>query len=231
MRNVIVEWSGNRVLDQLSWRVLPGEHWLIRGPNGSGKSTLLEMITGDNPQVYSNDVWLFGRKRGTGETIWEIKERLGIVSYRLHLQYRAMNGLSLETVLVSGFHDSIGLYEAALENERAVARRWLSLCGFGGREEEAFGDLSYGEQRAVLIARAAIKRPLLLILDEPCHGLDEEHRARVLTLLQAIAERGVSTLLHVTHDPTEVLPCEQKILELRPGEKPMWRILDGLSRA
>ena len=230
MRDVTVEWSGRKVLDGLTWALNRGEHWLIRGPNGSGKTTFLELITGDNPQVFRNDVRLFGVKRGSGETIWEIKEKMGIVSYRLHTEYRALGEYPLETVLLSGLHDSIGLYCQCGEEERRLANQWLELCGFAARGEESFRDLSYGEQRAVLIARAAIKQPPILILDEPCHGLDESHRRLILTLLQAIAERGESTLLHVTHDPEEVLPCERHILELRPGESPMYRILDSTAR-
>ena len=230
MRGVTVEWSGRKVLDDLTWALNRGEHWLIRGPNGSGKTTFLELITGDNPQVFRNDVRLFGVKRGSGETIWEIKEKMGIVSYRLHTDYRALGEYALETVLLSGLHDSIGLYCQCGEEERRLANQWLELSGFAGRGGEAFRDLSYGEQRAVLIARAAIKQPPILILDEPCHGLDDGHRRLVLTLLQAIAERGESTLLHVTHDPEEVLPCERHILELRPGESPMYRILNADAR-
>ncbi len=224
MRDVTVEWSGRKVLDSLSWTLKRGEHWLIRGPNGSGKTTLLELITGDNPQVFSNDVRLFGSRRGSGETIWEIKEKLGIVSYRLHTDYRALGEYSLETVLLSGLHDSIGLYLQCGEEERRLAEQWLSLTGFAGRGNVPFRDLSYGEQRAILIARAAIKRPRILILDEPCHGLDDSHRSLILALLQAIAEQHVSTLLHVTHDTSEVLPCERHVLELCPGESPMYRI-------
>ena len=224
MRDVTVEWSGRKVLAGLTWTLKRGEHWLIRGPNGSGKTTLLELITGDNPQVFSNDVRLFGSRRGSGETIWEIKEKLGIVSYRLHTDYRGLGEYSLETVLLSGLHDSIGLYLQCGEEERRLAEQWLSLTGFAGRGNVPFRDLSYGEQRAILIARAAIKRPRILILDEPCHGLDERHRSLILALLQAIAEQGMSTLLHVTHDPSEVLPCERHVLELCPGESPMYRI-------
>ncbi|HCM26819.1 MAG TPA: ABC transporter [Treponema sp.] len=227
MRNVTVAWSGCRVLDRVNWRVLPGEHWLIRGPNGSGKTTLLELIAGDNPQAFCNDVRIFGLRRGSGETVWELKARMGIVSYRLHLEYRYMNDNSLLEVLVSGFHDSIGLYRQPGDSELQIAGRWLALTGFEGRGEERFGGLSFGEQRAVLVARAAIKGPELLILDEPCHGLDDEHRRRILGLLSAIAERGGTTLLHVTHDPTEVLPCEKRILELRPGSDPSWVVLSG----
>jgi molybdate transport system ATP-binding protein len=224
LREVTVEWSGRKVLDRISWIVHSGEHWLIRGPNGSGKTTLLELITGDNPQGFSNDVRLFGARRGSGETIWELKSRMGIVSYRLHLEYRYMDDSSLEEVLVSGLHDSIGLYREAGDAEVILARRWIDLAGFGGRGKERFGCLSYGEQRALLVARAAIKGPSLLILDEPCHGLDDVHRGRILGLLEAIAERGSSTLLHVTHDPTEALACEHRVLELRPGAEPGWAV-------
>ena len=134
-----------------------GEHWLIRGPNGSGKTTFLELITGDNMQVFSNDIKLFGARRGSGETIWDIKRKLGIVSYRLHVEYRMVNSTTLENVIISGFRDSIGLYEAATDVEKAAAKKWLQLGGFAGREKEAFGSISYGEQRAILILRAAVK--------------------------------------------------------------------------
>ena len=225
MKNVTVEWSERKVLDGVNWTLRRGEHWLIRGPNGSGKTTLLELITGDNPQVFRNEVWLFGARRGSGETIWELKKKMGIVSYRLHTEYRFLGDLPLESVILSGLHDSIGLYEQCGEEEKELADKWLRIAGFTGKGSILFRDLSYGEQRAILIARAAIKQPPLLILDEPCHGLDGGHRARVLDLLQRIAESGDSTLLHVTHDPTEVLPCERRVLELRPDESPMFAIL------
>lgn len=224
MRNVTVEWSGRLVLDNLTWTLRRGEHWLIRGPNGSGKTTFLELITGDNPQVFRNDVRLFGSRRGSGETIWEIKEKLGIVSYRLHTEYRALGGLSLKAVILSGLHDSIGLYLRCGEEELELAEKWLSLAGFSGRGDGLFRDLSYGEQRLILIARAAIKQPPILILDEPCHGLDAPSRELALTLLAKIADEGGSTLLHVTHDPTERLECERRVLELCPGKNPMYQL-------
>ena len=222
LNKVNVGWDGRLVLRDMDWSVLPGQHWLIRGPNGSGKTTLLELITGDNKQVYANDVWLFGHKRGTGETIWDIKKNLGIVSYRLHVEYRMVGGTDLLRVIISGFHDSIGLYEPPTDVEIAAAKKWLSLAGFAGRENESFSSLSYGEQRAVLIIRAAVKQPKVLILDEPCHGLDDGHRQKVLDLLETIAETKTTTLLHVTHDPSEALPCEKHILELHPNEVPMY---------
>lgn len=227
MNSVNVGWDGRKVLEDFSWQVFEGEHWLIRGPNGSGKTTLLELITGDNKQVFSNDVWLFGRKRGTGETIWDIKKNLGIVSYRWHVEYRMVGNTDLESVIISGFHDSIGLYEKKTDVEISAAAKWLKLAGFAGREHDTFNSLSYGEQRAVLILRAVVKSPKILILDEPCHGLDENYRQKILDLLETIAETGTTTLLHVTHDPTEALPCEKHILELCPGEKPMYKIIEN----
>ena len=224
MTNVNVSWGDNHVLRDLSWTVNRGEHWLIQGPNGSGKTTLLELITGDNMQVFCNDVRLFGNRRGSGETIWDIKKQLGIVSYRLHVEYRMLGGTSLLNVIISGFRDSIGLYEAAKDTEIDLAKKWLTLGGFSGRENESFGNLSYGEQRAILILRSAVKTPALLILDEPCHGLDEQFRTKILHLMELIGEGGTTTMLHVTHDPTEILECEKKVLQLCPGQDPMYVI-------
>ncbi len=226
LRSVTVQWSGRKVIHNLSWTLRRGENWLIRGPNGSGKTTFLELITGDNPQVYANDVRIFGRPRGSGETIWELKERMGIVSYRLHVEYRLVGDIDLEGVVLSGLHDSIGLYAPRGEEERLRAAQWLAVGGFEGRETQRFSDLSYGEQRSLLILRAMVKHPEILILDEPCHGLDDVHRALVLKTLQAVGSTGKTSMLHVTHDRDEMLPCEGKILEFRPGENPMYRILD-----
>lgn len=226
MYNVNVSWDDHKVLNNLTWTLNQGEHWLIRGPNGSGKTTFLELITGDNKQVYSNDIRLFGQKRGSGESIWDIKKKLGIVSYRMHVEYRMLGNSSLLEVIISGFRDSIGLYgEPPSDMEISAAKKWLSLGGFDGREHNNFGSLSYGEQRAVLILRSAVKNPEILILDEPCHGLDEEYRTKILQLMNKIGQSGTTTMLHVTHDPSEVLECEKHILELHPGENPMYTLL------
>ena len=214
MNHVNVSWGDNHVLVDLNWKLYRGEHWLIQGPNGCGKTTFLELITGDNMQVYCNDVHIFGIKRGSGETVWDIKKRLGIVSYRLHVEYRMLGGISLQNVIISGFHDSIGLYTQPTDLEIAAARKWLALGGFAGREDENFKNLSYGEQRAILILRAAVKTPEILILDEPCHGLDEQYRSKILHLMTLIAQSGTTTMLHVTHDQTEALPCEKHVLNL-----------------
>ena len=226
MHDVNVGWDDHQVLRHLNWRLVRGEHWLVRGPNGSGKTTFLELITGDNMQVFSNDVRIFGNRRGSGETIWDIKKRLGIVSYRMHVEYRMLGGTSLLAVIISGFRDSIGLYDQPSDLEISTAKKWLALGGFEGRESENFGNLSYGEQRAILILRSAVKTPEILILDEPCHGLDEQYRTKILHLMELIGNGGTTTMLHVTHDPSEVLPCEKHILELHPDEDPMYRIIE-----
>ena len=224
MKNVNVGWGENQVLKDLNWTLYPGEHWLIQGPNGSGKTTFLELITGDNMQVFSNDIKIFGNRRGSGETIWDIKKHLGIVSYRLHVEYRMVGGISLQNVIISGFKDSIGLYEQPTDVEIAAAKKWLKLGGFEGRENLTFNSLSYGEQRAVLILRSAVKSPKILILDEPCHGLDEQYRSKILSLMETIGDGGTTTMLHVTHDSTEILSCEKHVLELHPKENPMYVI-------
>ncbi len=222
--NVNVGWGDTKVLQAMQWVLNEGEHTLIQGPNGSGKTTMLELITGDNTQVYCNDIWLFGKKRGTGETIWDIKKKIGIVSYKIHVEYKLIGGIDIEAVLLSGFHDSIGLYEARSKNEQTIVKKWLKLGGFEGRENDNFAKLSYCDQRLLLILRAAVKSAPILILDEPCHGLDETSREKVLTLIDAIAERGQSTILHVTHDPTEIRSFERKKIELCPNQSPMYKL-------
>ena len=226
MKNVNVGWGDNRVLKNINWKLFEGNHWLIRGPNGSGKTTFLELITGDNQQVYSNEIYMFGKKRGSGESIWDIKKNLGIVSYRMHVEYRMLGGTSLQNVIISGLRDSIGLYGKASDLEISTAKKWLALAKLQDRADENFGNLSYGEQRAVLILRAVVKSPKILILDEPCHGLDENYRFKILELLELIAEQKTTTLLHVTHDPSEMLKCEKHILELHPEAEPMYKIIE-----
>lgn len=224
MNNVTVQWDERKVLESVFWTVHKGEHTLVQGTNGCGKTTLLELITGDNQQVYANDVYLFGSKRGSGETIWDIKAKLGIVSYKLHLEYRLVKGYTVEQVVVSGFYDSIGLYTVPLESELCTVRHWLELAGLHTLAGETFSSLSYGEQRAVLILRAVVKHPPLLILDEPCHSLDAKSRDFVLHLLEKIAQTGKTTLIHVTHDTTEILPCEKYLFQFKPGESPMYEV-------
>jgi molybdate transport system ATP-binding protein len=189
------------VFDHLDFRVLPGQHTLIEGPNGSGKSTLLDMFTGDHPQAYSNELYLFGRRRGSGETVWEIKQNIGAVSGRLHRDYRV--GGSVEQVLLSGLYDSIGVYRIPEPSHRARARAWLDWLALGLRPDAAFHELSFGEQRLVLIARAAIKAPPLVVMDEPTAGLDPDNRSRALEVIESLCSQRKTTVLMVTHRADE----------------------------
>ena len=189
------------VFEGLDFRVAVGQHTLIEGPNGSGKSTLLDMLTGDHPQAYSNDLHLFGRRRGTGETVWDIKKNIGAVSARLHRDYRV--GGSVEDVLLSGLYDSIGVYRQPEPSHRARAHAWLAWLELDLSPHAAFRELSFGQQRLVLIARAAIKVPPLVVLDEPTSGLDPDNRARALELVESLCGQHESTVLMVTHRPDE----------------------------
>jgi molybdate transport system ATP-binding protein len=201
LRGGTVAYGDQIVLDRLDFTVAPGQHTLIEGPNGSGKSTLLEMITGDHSQGYSNDLHLFGRRRGSGETVWDIKKNIGIVSARLHRDYRV--GGSVEEVVLSGLYDSIGVYQKPTPTDRARARAWLGWLELDLEPGAAFRALSFGQQRLVLIARAAIKVPPLLVMDEPTSGLDGDNRLRVLDLVESLCTQRKSTVLMVTHRADE----------------------------
>jgi len=213
LRDVRVSYSGHAVLDGLNLSIRRGDHTLVRGPNGCGKTTLLNLINGDNPQVYANDVTICGMKRGSGESIWDVKRQLGQVSYALHVEYAYRCRSNVIETALSGFYDSIGLYQEPNYAEIRAAERWLELVGLLGKRAEPFLQLSYGEQRVALIVRAVIKQPPLLILDEPCHGLDARHREQVLTIADHIGEHSASTILYVTHDPAEQLSCTRQLLE------------------
>jgi len=212
MRNVHVAFGEVVVLDRLNWSVRRGENWAVVGPNGSGKTTLLALITGDNLQVYANNVRLFGHKRGGGESIWEIRRRIGLVSPELQLRYR--KPVDVREVLLSGLFDSIGLYRKVNAEQKALANSWLACIGMEDRAEQPFTQLSYGEKRLVLVARAMIKSPELLILDEPCQGLDPSNRDMVLALMEEIGRRNVTAMIYVTHHDMEMIPCIQHVLTL-----------------
>ena len=207
-----VRYGDRNVLDAVTFKIAPLQHTLVTGENGAGKSTLLGLITGDCMQCFSNDVSVFGHRRGSGESVWDIKRQLGIVSNDLHRRYRVRcDALS---VVCSGFFDSIGLYDAPTEMQVRLGKEWLVAVGMADRAEAAFQSLSYGEQRLLLIARAMVKSPLLLVLDEPTQGLDEVNRDRLLGFMTAIEARCHSTLLFVSHREDERLPLFKQHLHL-----------------
>lgn len=199
----------------VNWVVRPSEHTIISGPNGAGKSTLLQLISGDHPQCFHNGVTVFGFARGSGESVWDVKKHLGLVSGALHQEYRVPG--SALAVVASGLHDSIGLYRKVSEREKELARQWLVFLGLEEKAGVTFRDLSWGEQRLVLIARALIKYPPLLLLDEPTLALDDQNRFMVLACLERIAGLGISTMIFVSHRRDEHLEVFQHHLLFEAG--------------
>ncbi len=201
LTDLTIKYDDKALIDKLNWTIEPGQHWQLSGPNGSGKTGLLSIINGDHPQCYVNDIFVFGFKRGSGESIWQIKQFIGYVSTALQWEYKATT--SLRNVIISGFFDSIGLYSKCTEKQKALANQWLELLGMSDRGDEIFGKLSYGDQRLLLIARAMVKHPPLLILDEPCLGLDDMNRQLVLALIEKICAGTETTVLYVNHHPED----------------------------
>ena len=216
LNNGFVQYDGKAIINGLSWQVKANENWQIIGPNGAGKSTLLSLITGDHPQGYSNDLTLFGRKRGSGETIWDIKRHIGYVSSSFHLDYRV--SLSVENVLASGYFDSIGLYQAPSDKQLKLVKQWLQLLDLTELAEKPFQSLSWGLQRLVLIARALVKHPTLLILDEPLQGLDYLNRELVKSWIDNLIDRGNTQLLFVSHHTEDAPKCITHRLTFVPNE-------------
>lgn len=204
LRNGFAGYGEKVLFTGLDLTIRTGDHTLITGPNGCGKSTLLDMITGDNSKCYANSLRVFGQRRGTGESIWEIKKRMGIVSPALHRDHR-IPGSALQVVL-SGLFDSIGLYRKVSPPAVRTAMLWLAWIDLADKAEIPFRRLSFAEQRQVLIARALIKRPKLLILDEPTQGLDDANRNRFLNLLEKAAAENLTTMLFVSHRQDEHRP-------------------------
>jgi len=212
LTNAKVSYGETIIFKDINLRINPGEHTLLTGPNGSGKSTLLHLITGDHPQSYGNDIKVLGFKRSSGESIWQLKKQIGIVSPELHRNYR-VSGSALEITL-SGFFDSIGLYEAATPLQISHAKHWLALVGLDHKSSISFKALAYGEQRLVLIARALVKQPALLICDEPTQGLDQINRHRFLYFLEHLSSQKQTTVIMASHRDDEHLSLFKHHLQL-----------------
>ncbi|MBO7077684.1 MAG: ATP-binding cassette domain-containing protein [Bacteroidales bacterium] len=212
MRGVTISYGERVILDALDWTVREGEHWALTGANGSGKSTLLSLICADNPRAYACDIELFGRPRGSGETIWDIKRNIGYVSPELHRAFQ-VDAPALD-IVASGLFDTEGLFRHPSGEQYACARRWMAEFGIEDLAETPFLRLSSGQQRLCLVARAFVKDPRLYVLDEPLHGLDEPQRRRVKALLDRFCGAPGKTLLMVTHYPEEYPACIDHSLTL-----------------
>lgn len=213
MNGVKIAYEGRKILDGIDWTVNSGEKWALVGANGSGKSTLLSLICGDNPQAYANDITLFDRRRGTGESIWEIKKRIGYVSPEMHAFY--LERIPCAEVVASGFFDSIGLYRKCTPAQREAAVRWMRIFGADYLSERFFTDISYGQQRLILLVRAFVKDPDLLILDEPFHGLDAGKKKRASAVIEAFSRRPDKTLIFVSHYKEEIPSCVNHEMTLK----------------
>ncbi len=200
--NVTIRYGQRTILRDLSWTVHRGEHWALEGANGSGKSTLLSLVCADNPQAYACDIELFGRRRGTGESIWDIKRHIGYVSPEMHRAY--MRDLPTIDIVASGLHDSVGLYVRPRPEQRETCLLWMRRFGIEHLANRTFLRISSGEQRLCLLARAFVKSPDLLILDEPFHGLDDPNRLLATRIIEDYCADPTITLIIVSHYADEL---------------------------
>lgn len=213
--NIRVNYGNKEVLHDIHWEVKKGECWAVLGPNGSGKSTLMSLLTADNPQSYRNEIYLFDRKRGTGESIWDIKKRIGFVSPELHLFFHKLT--PVWKVAGSGFFDTMGLFRKLTEEQMTLIDAYLQLFGIEHLKEKRLDQLSSGQQRTVLLVRALVKNPQLLVLDEPCQGLDYNQMVFFRETLNEIVKSQQKTLIYITHYTEEIPECVNKKLYLDEG--------------
>lgn len=210
---VSIRYGSRTILSNLDWTVHEGEFWAVKGRNGSGKSTLLSLVCADNPQAYACDIELFGHRRGSGESIWEIKKHIGYVSPEMHRAYQ--KDIPSIDIVASGLNDTVGLYTRPKPEQMDICRTWMRIFGIEHLAERTFLKLSSGEQRLCLLARAFVKDPELLILDEPLHGLDARNRYVVKEIINTFCQRKHKTLVMVTHYENELPPCIDMKLELK----------------
>ncbi len=223
MHNVHVHYDGINILQNINWQIKENDKWLLRGHNGAGKSTLISLINGDNPQAYKNEIYLFDKRRGSGESIWDIKRKIGFVSPELHAFYD--KGTTCYNAIASGFFDTIGLFKKLSDQQHIQVEQWSHFLHLSSVQNQSLASLSFGIQRLILLARALVKNPPLLILDEPCQGLDDEQKITFLNLVNNICERLNKTLIYVSHYDNEIPDCIDKVLELKNGRQHVYSII------
>lgn len=214
-KDVSVSYGDRPILKAINWEIKLGEFWQLMGPNGSGKSTILSMITGDNPKAFLQDITLFGMKKGSGETVWDIKNNIGYFSSEMLRGFKRLD--SIGNMIVSGFFDSVGLYQTPTNEQIRIAKQWLQVLNMYEIRKQDFLSLSTGHQRLVLIARAMVKQPPLLILDEPTNGLDDGDAALFVQLINKIASETNTAILYVSHRQELGLKPDY-VYELVPSE-------------
>lgn len=213
LRNCEVKYGDKIILKDISWRVDAGEKWALLGENGAGKSMLLSLVYADNPQGYSNDISLFDHKRGTGESIWDIKKRIAYISPEMHLYFNA--GEKVLNIVALGLRDNVGCYVTPKEEEKQLAMQWLETFGLGSFADRQFRTLSSGEQRLVLLARTFIRSASLIILDEPLHGLDVTRKAMIAELIRRRTLLSGVSMVYVTHYRNEIPEMCNNIFNLK----------------
>jgi molybdate transport system ATP-binding protein len=217
LRNVSVNYGDLQVLNDVNWTFSRTQHCYVSGPNGCGKTTLLSLITGDNHKAYGQNITLFGIRRGSGESVWDIKQKYGQLDTLLHLNY--VRGMRVVEVVVSGFFDTIGLYDDWGDAQRAIAEQWLAALGLAQYTMDSFDALSFGIQRMVLLARAMVKSPIILLLDEPTLGLDGHHRKLILRAIDHIAAQSDTQVVFVSHCAGDMPACINQHLAFEAMER------------
>lgn len=197
-----IRYGDKEIFSKVNWTVKRGEQWILKGRNGSGKSLLLAMVCADHPQGYANHIILFDRRRGSGESIWEIKDNIGYVSPEMQLFFKA--SIEAGEIVARGARNSLNALGKLSEEEKNNALVWMKLLGIENLYSRKYNELSTGEQRLVILAAALIRQPELLVLDEPLHGLDHSNKKRVIKLIECLRERNGTSLIFVTHDDTEI---------------------------
>jgi len=216
LEEVHVQYGETTILDQINWKVTQGEKWALLGPNGAGKSTLLSLLSGDNPQAYANRIYLFDRRRGSGESIWDIKHKIGFLSPEMHQYFPSHSPCG--DVVLSGFTDTLTVVRKRITPvQRELALTWMDLLDIADLQDTPFKFVSAGRQRLVLLIRALVKNPPLLILDEPCQGLDTEQKAHFKRVIETVCAAKEKTLIFVTHYAEEIPGCVDQVLRLSQG--------------